>query len=409
MSWRETCVMDERMKFIVASLEGDDSFAAVCRRFGISRQTGYKWKRRFERDGVAGLSDRSRAPVHHPQAICAAVIERVLAVRIAHPTWGPRKVKAWLERHDPKRVWPAASTMGLAFDRAGLTRCRKRRRRVAPHDGPFAICRRANDTWCIDFKGWFLTGDGTRVDPLTISDAHSRYLIRCQAVGRPDFGHVWPVIDAALRDYGLPRAMRSDNGPPFASLAAGGLSRLAVRLIKAGVRPERIAPGKPQQNGRHERLHLTLKQDTASPPARSLRDQMARFAAFLESYNTERPHEALGQTPPAAHYQPSPRRYDGVLRSPDYPDEAQVRRVRSNGEIKWRGHKIFISETLVGEPVGLFHSADNTWSVNYGPIFLGTLEGEEKLRRPWSGSRSGPRQQRRTKTETCHPSLRSKT
>ena len=394
MSWKETCVMDERMKFIVECLRGSDSFASVCRQFGISRQTGYKWKRRHERDGPAGLEDRSRAPVCHPHAVPDAVIERVVAVRVRHPTWGPRKVKAWLARHDPAQLWPAASTIGLLFDRAGLTRRRRRRRRVAPHDGPFAACTRANDTWCIDFKGWFLTGDGTRVDPLTLSDAHSRYLIRCQAVGRPDLAHVWPVIDAAFREYGLPRVMRSDNGPPFASLAVGGLSRLGVRLIKAGVRPERIAPGKPQQNGRHERMHLTLQQDTASPPARSLRDQMARFATFLESYNHDRPHEALGQTPPADHYRPSPRRFNGVLRPPEYPAEAKVRRVRSNGEIKWRGNKIFVSETLAGEPVGLFRGSEDIWHVKYGPIFLGTLKGEEKLRRPWSGSRSGPGRKR---------------
>ena len=394
MSWKETCVMDERMKFIVECLGGGDSFASVCRRFGISRQTGYKWKRRYERAGPAGLEDRRRAPVCHPRAIPDGVIERVIAVRVGYPSWGPRKVKAWLERHDPAQLWPAASTMGLLFDRAGLTRQRRRRRRVAPHDGPFAACTRANDTWCIDFKGWFLTGDGTRVDPLTLSDAHSRYLIRCQAVGRPDLAHVWPVIDAAFREYGLPRVMRSDNGPPFASLAVGGLSRLGVRLIKAGVRPERIAPGKPQQNVRHERMHLTLKQDTASPPARSLRDQMARFATFLESYNHDRPHEALGQTPPADHYRPSPRRFSGVLRAPEYPAEAKIRRVRSNGEIKWRGNKIFVSETLSGEPVGLFRSSEDTWRVKYGPIFLGTLKGEEKLRRPWSASRSGPGRKR---------------
>jgi putative transposase len=235
-------------------------------------------------------------------------------VRQRHPSWGPRKVKAWLEDRDPERTWPAASTIGTLFDRAGLTRPRKRRRRTVPQSTPLAVCREPNDVWCADFKGWFLTGDGTQVEPFTLSDGHSRFLIRCKAVGRADEPHVWPILAAAFCEYGLPRVLRSDNGPPFASLAVAGLSRLAVKLLKAGVLPERIAPGKPQQNGRHERLHLTLKQETAAPPAPSLAAQIARFERFRHLYN-ERPHEALGQVPPARLYEPSPRAFDGVLRA----------------------------------------------------------------------------------------------
>jgi len=186
-------------------------------------------------------------------------------VRHAHPTWGPVKVRAWLERREPRTRWPAASTIGVLFERAGLTVRRKLRRRATPSSAPFAACGAANDVWCIDFKGWFLTGDGTPCAPPTLSDAHSRYLLRCQVLGRDDTEHVWPVLDAAFREYGLPVRLRSDNGPPFASTGAGGLSRLAVKVIKAGVRPERIAPGKPQQNGRLERLHLMLLRDTAQP------------------------------------------------------------------------------------------------------------------------------------------------
>jgi len=191
----------------------------------------------------------------------------VLAVRHRYRSWGPRKVKAWLEAREPGRDWPAANTIGGLFDRAGLTRPRQRRRRVQPQSFPFSACRAANDVWCADFKGWFLTGDGTHVEPRTLSDGHSRYLLRCQAVGRADDAHVWPVFEACFHEFELPLAVRSDNGPPFASRAVAGLSRLAVKLIKVGVKPERIEPGKPQQNGRHERMHLTLKQETASPPA----------------------------------------------------------------------------------------------------------------------------------------------
>jgi len=262
--------MDQRIGFIVACREGEESVAALCRHFGISRKTGHKWWARYRAEGACGLEDRPRAPHSNPRALADDVVAALLAVRQRHPSWGSRKVKAWLEDRAPERSWPAASTIGLVFDRAGLSRPRQRRRRVAPQSMPLAACSAPNDVWCADFKGWFLTGDRTQVEPFTLSDGSSRFLFRCEAVGRTDETHVWPILTAAFCEYGLPRVLRSDNGPPFASLAAAGLSRLAVKLLKAGVLPERIAPGKPQQNGRHERLHLTLKQDTACPPARSL-------------------------------------------------------------------------------------------------------------------------------------------
>ena len=271
MVWKETCAVEERLRFVLAVASGEETFAAVCRRFGVSRRVGYKWYARYRLAGVSGLSDRSRAPGRRPHAVSDEIAAACLAVRRAHPRWGPVKVRAWLERRDPGVAWPAASTIGALFDREGLTVKRRLRRRAPPRTAPFAACRAANDVWCIDFKGWFRTGDGARCEPLTLSDAHSRYLLRCQAVARADAAHVWPILDAAFREHGLPVALRSDNGAPFASTGAGGLSRLSVLAIKAGVRPERIAPGKPQQNGRHERLHLTLKQETASPPAASLR------------------------------------------------------------------------------------------------------------------------------------------
>ena len=362
------------MRFVLAVAAQDEPMAAVCRRFGISRQAGYKWLGRYREAGVAGLADRSRAPHDHPQAVSPALAERCLEVRRAHPTWGPVKVRAWLQRADPDQRWPAESTIGTLFERAGLTVKRRRRRRAAPRSTPFAACGAANDVWCIDFKGWFLTGDGSHCEPLTLSDAHSRYLLRCQAVGRADTEHVWPILEAALREYGLPLALRSDNGPPFASTGAGGLSRLAVRVVKAGVRPERIRPGKPQDNGRHERLHLTLLQDTARPPARSLRQQLDRLHTFQREYNEQRPHQALANTPPADHYTASPRRWDGVLRSPEYAADHVVRRVRHNGEIKWRGNTVYINQALAGEPIGLDEDDEGTWTVHYGPVELGVID-----------------------------------
>lgn len=381
MGWKETCTVEERMRFLVAVEKGEESFAAICRRFDVSRRIGYKWRHRFEEEGTAGLFDRSRAPLHHPQAISGRIAERCLEVRRAHPRWGPVKVLAYLERQAPKTDWPVASTIGELFDREGLTVKRRLRRRSPPSSAPFAHCEAANDIWCIDFKGWFLTGDGTRCEPLTITDAHSRYLLRCQPLPRTDTDHVWPVLEAAFREFGLPCHMRSDNGSPFASRGAGGLSRLSVNLIKAGVTPERIAPGKPQQNGRHERMHLTLLQDAASPPAPSMREQLKRLRDFQRSYNEERPHQALDNATPAERYQPSTRRFDGILRSPEYGDR-DVRRVRRNGEIKLDGRFIYITAALAGEPVGLAESADG-WIVSYGPIVLGTIAHRaDELRRP---------------------------
>jgi putative transposase len=367
MPWHETCVMDERMAFIVDWQREEWRFAALCRRYGVSRKTGYKWIGRFEAGGMDGLKDRSRAARSHPNAIEAVAADAVIAARMAHPSWGPKKIKAWLSMKCPTLGWPAQSTIAELLDRHGLVRHRRKRRRVAPHGAPLCAAVSANDVWGIDFKGWFRTGDGARCEPLSLSDLASRYVLRLQALERIDGEQVWSILQTAFHEFGLPAVMRSDNGPPFASTAAGGLSRLGVRLIKAGVTPERIEPGKPQQNGRHERMHRTLKQETANPPAATLRQQQRRFDTFRQSFNEERPHEALGQTPPAQHYNPPPRPYSGRLREPDYADGQAVRRVRSNGGIKWRGRGLFISEALIGEPVGLHEIDDGIFQISYGP------------------------------------------
>jgi transposase InsO family protein len=354
----------------------------------VSRKTGYKWMERYRGAGVSGLADGSRAPLHHPQAVASEIAEMCLEVRRARSTWGPLKIRAWLERQAPHIAWPAASTIGALFDREGLTVQRRLRRRGPPSSIPFAQCEAANDVWCMDFKGWFLTGDGTHCEPLTLSDAHSRYLLRCQVMARNDTDHVWPVLAAAFREFGLPRRLRSDNGSPFASRGAGGLSQLSVKVIKTGVVPERIAPGKPQQNGRLERLHLTLLQDTANPPARSLRQQLDRFMNFQRIYNEQRPHQALGNDVPAEHYDLSPRGWDGVLREPEYGADEAARRVRHNGEIRWQGHTVYISGALIGEPVGLVEDADGGWTVRYGPIDLGVIgHGSDRLKKPRRRSR----------------------
>jgi transposase InsO family protein len=382
MGWTETCAVDERMRFMMAVEQQEESFAAICRRFGVSRRVGYKWVDRYQEAGVEGLKDRSRAPLHHPQALTEVIAEQCLAVRHAHPSWGPVKVRKCLEGRVGETELPAVSTIGALFEREGLTVKRRLRRRSPPSSTPFAHCGAANDVWCIDFKGWFRTGDGMRCEPLTLSDAHSRYLLRCQVMARNDTEHVWPVLDAAFREFGLPHRLRSDNGPPFASCGAGGLSKLSINVIKAGVVPERIVPGKPQQNGRLERLHLTLLLDAANPPASSLREQIKRLHKFQRVYNDERPHQSLGNDTPAQHYDVSPRRFDGVLREPNYGPEYTIRRARHSGEIRWQGNLIYISEALLGEPIGLIEKQDG-WAVYFGPIFLGLIaHGSDRLKKP---------------------------
>src|SRR5215469_1626478 len=380
--WQETRAMDEKMRFVIECEDREVSFSELCRRYGISRRCGYKLVGRYRREGIEGLKERSRAPHHHPNGLSAEVEAVVVEVRRSHPSWGPKKIDAWLEAKHPGMAWPAQSTIGTLLDRHGLVKRRRARRRVPPGPSPLSASLLANDVWGVDFKGWFRTGDGQRCDPLSLSDLATRYVLRLQAVERCDGEHVWPLFDAAFREFGLPRVMRSDNGPPFAGTGVGGLSALAVQLIKAGVIPERIAPGKPQQNGRHERMHLTLLQEVANPPANSLREQIKRLRDFQRFYNEERPHQALDNATPAERYQASPRRFDGILREPDYDDDRMVRRVRHNGEIKLNGNMIYISAALVGEPIGLAEDQQG-WTVSYGPLVLGTIAHRgDRLRKP---------------------------
>ena len=405
MGWKETCVMDERMKFIGSWLEGEDSRSALCREFGISRKTGYKWAARYAADPSSGLVDRSHAPLSAPHRLSGEVVAAIVALRHEHPSWGPRKLRIVLSERWPPVVWPAASTIGDLLSREGLVEPRRRHRSALPQSAPFGSVSEANDTWCMDFKGWFRTDDGQRCDPLTVSDAHSRFLLACRIVP-PTGAGVDPVTEGLLREYGLPDAIRTDNGVPFSSTGAGGLSQLSVHWLKLGIRLERIEPGCPQQNGRHERLHRTLKAETANPPAADAVAQQARFDRFLSVYNEERPHEALGQIPPARLWRPSSRPYPSRIEELAYDDRHDVRRVRSTGEIRWRGEVVFLTETLVGEIVGVREVADGSWVVRFATLDIGVIEHKTmKLRRftaPRPGRREAPNS---TKSVTHHPGL----
>jgi transposase InsO family protein len=374
MPFKEHSVMDERMRLVAEWESGDWNMAELCRFYGVSRTTGYKWVSRYEWGGVEALQDVSRAPHVHGNAMGEEVEDWVIRERERHPSWGAPKIRARLAREQPGWRVPAESTIGAMLQRNGLTVPRKRRRRSRTATEPLAHAGSANAVWCADYKGWFRTGNGTRIDPLTISDAYSRYLLRCQALAVADYVHSKPVFEAAFREYGLPQRMRTDNGAPFGSNGESGLTGLSVWLIKLGIVPEHIQPGQPQQNGRHERMHRTLKQETAAPPAASRRAQQERFDRFRREYNEERPHQALGQQVPAEYYQVSPRAYPGRLREVEYGADWEVRRVSPGGQIRWSGESVFVAHALRGEPVGLQPLDDRHWRIWFSFYEIGVLD-----------------------------------
>jgi transposase InsO family protein len=374
-------VMQAKLQFVADCLAGEEPMTVLCERHGISRQTGYKWMRRFAEEGAGGLMERSRAPRLHGRAISAELVVALLEARRRKPYWGPKKLLAMLSRQYPERAWPAPSTVADLLRREGLSAPRRRRRRPLDVEQPFGAVAAANDAWCIDFKGWFRTGDGKRCDPLTVSDAHSRYLLGLKII-EPVGDQVQQATDELFREHGLPLRMRSDNGPPFASSGAGGLTRLSARWVKMGIGLERICPGKPQQNGRHERMHGTLKAQTCTPPAATPADQQRRFEAFQDEYNFERPHEALGHRPPGELYSASPRPFPERLEDPCYGPNEMVRRIRTSGEIRWRGDLIFISQALIGEAVGISERHDGHWLVRFADVPLLLIDRyTEKLTR----------------------------
>ena len=291
----------------------------LCCQYGISRKTGYKWAARYVAGGEEGLKDRSRAPHRSPQRTEQRVVDALIQLRRAHPRWGPKKLVGYWVRRRPSWSWPAASTAGDILKRAGLIQPRRRRRRRVHPGRPKIEVRSANDLWTADFKGEFRTGDRRYCYPLTVADRCSRYLLGCQGQLSTAHACVQPVFETLFRDEGLPLAILSDNGSPFSSTALAGLSRLSVWWIKLGIQPLLIDPGHPEQNGAHERMHRTLKAETTRPPAANLTAQQGYFNAFREEFNHQRPHEALGQRPPADFYQASPRPYPKTLREIEYP------------------------------------------------------------------------------------------
>jgi len=392
MAWKEYGVWEQRSEFVHEWNSGDWNMAELCRFYGISRKTGYKWVERYEAGGLEGLLEKSRAPQYHPNEISEEMEEEVLALRGKHPLWGARKIRAWLEQAHPRGgMIPVVSTIGSILRRNGLTVPRKRRHSARPNSEPLTHADGPNRVWCADFKGWFRTKDGQRIDPLTITDAYSRYLLKCQVVRAADAGHSKPVFEAAFREYGLPERIRTDNGAPFGSNGDSGLTRLSVWWIKLGILPERIEPGKPEQNGRHERMHRTLKEATASPPAATRRRQQESFDEFRREYNEQRPHEALGQVPPIQRYRCSAQRYPERVVKPEYPGEWETRRVADGGQFRWRSDRVFAAHALEGETIGLELIEDDCWRVCFSFYELGILDRKGKI---WRSEEWEKRQQK---------------
>jgi transposase InsO family protein len=373
--------MDERVRFINDRLSGDWTMTELCERYEVSRKTGYKWLERYELEGPAGLMERSRAPHEHGRATPDNLAEAIIGLRRQRPSWGPRKIIAKLAAKEPQAAWPSPSTAGEILKRAGLVSARKLRRHAPPRLGQLTAPQHANHVWAVDHKGWVHLCDGSRAEPLTITDGFSRYLIEVSATGSTRHDEAKPLFERAFREYGLPEVIRSDNGTPFASTGITGLTALVVWRMKLGIRHERIDPGRPQQNGRHERFHLTL-QEAMRPAAADRAAQEQRFQSFKRDYNEERPHEALGQVPPASLYRRSPRPMPERLSEPVYPSDAAVRKVRSNGEIKWRGDLIHISSALIGEAIAIEETETHQWLVHFFDTPIGVIDPEKrKLRR----------------------------
>lgn len=380
MPFRELGRLEQRIAMFEDYDTGAYSVSELCRDYGVSRETFYAWSRRRVLGDAAWFQERSHAPLscphRTPQEVCAAVI----AVKLRFPRFGPKKVKAWLERTRPQMGWPAASTIGDILKREGLVEARSRRRRAVELGGAAVAAVLPNAEWACDFKGWFRTRDGARCDPLTLTDTASRYLVDVR-IAEPSVDSVRPVFERAFEEHGLPEAIRSDNGVPFGSSGAGGLTRLSAWFVKLGIQLHFTRPASPQDNGRHERMHRTLKDQTAKPPCASLAEQQIRFDAFRDHYNQERPHEALEQVPPATLWTPSPRRLPDTLPEPWYDADHQVRRVRSSGEIQWQGQLVFISQPLIGETVGLTEREDGAYSVRFFDLELGVIDRRGLFRR----------------------------
>jgi putative transposase len=373
MPWKETSTMDAKVAFILDWKSQKHQMTELCARYGVSRKTAYKWVSRYLEEGPDGLWERSHAPQRSPHRTSDEVEQAIVQQRLRHPSWGPKKLLWTLERWQPELELPSRTTVAEILKRNDLVLAKKRPRPVGHPGRPSMAVNKPNDSWSVDFKGQFRTGDGKYLYPLTVTDNHSRYLLACQGLAGPLLEPTQEVLRRVFKEHGLPSRLRSDNGVPFAAYSLGRLSRLSVWLLKLGVMPELIEPGKPQQNGRHERMHRTLKDETLKPPAANARAQQRKFNVWRREFNQDRPHEAHdGLTPDDVHV-PSARQMPSKLLAPEYPERFETRYVSANGGMRWHKKWVNVSSVLIGEYVGLEEVDDGQWDVYFANYRLGRL------------------------------------
>jgi transposase InsO family protein len=374
--------MTERLKFVHESVAGLYTFHELCQRYGISRKTGYKWLARYNEAGPPGLTDRPHTPRHCPHRIAAEVERVLLATRRQHPHWGPRKLLDWLRPRRPDLDLPAPSTVGALLAREGLVATRSRRRRWRHPGPPSSVANAPNQLWTADFKGQFPTRDGLLCYPLTIADQYSRYLLRCQALSSVRTAEARPVFERLFRKVGLPHAIRTDNGVPFASNGIHGLCKLNVWWIELGIAHQRIQPSHPEQNGVHERMHRTLKAHTARPPAANRHAQQRAFDRFRSEFNRERPHEALAGRPPATVWRPPSRTYPRRLPVAEYPGHFQPRLVSNAGTFRFHSKQLFLSDALEQKWIGLEEVDDGIWAIHFHDVLLARFDERDRQLHP---------------------------
>lgn len=380
MPWKESCLMDERMRFVARLIEGD-RMAELCREFGISRKTGYKIWDRYQRVGLQGLTDRSRRPYRQANKLPPQVEKTIVRLRKEKPNWGAPKIREILLRRYPEVKTPAISTIHAVLDRHGLV-ARRRKRRFKAQGTPLSSALRPNDLWCADYKGEFMLGNRRYCYPLTISDFASRYLLACEGFESTQEIYAFSAFERVFEEFGLPKAIRTDNGVPFASPnSLFNLSKLSVWWLRLGILIERIRPGHPEQNGRHERMHLTLKKEATKPPGQNILQQQATFDEFVEVFNSQRPHQALDMKFPSDLYKPSPRPYQG-LPIVDYPLHDKTITVTECGRICHAGKKINFSQVFSGQDVGIKEVEDGIWLVSFMTYDLGFFDLEGKRLEP---------------------------
>lgn len=374
MPWKIIEAMDQKIQLIADWQKQFFSLTDLSQKYGISRPTVYKLIGRYEQCGIEGLKEQSRAPKTCPHKLSEKVVNLVIQEKLKNHKRGPRKIRAQLKRQHPELKLPAISTISYWLKKEGLVEKRKKRLHVPPYTQPFRDCDKPNDSWSIDYKGQFYMKNNHVCYPLTVTDNFSRYILGCKALQGPRYIPTRKHLELIFREYGLPYVIRSDNGTPFAGKCIGGLSRLSIWFIRLGIIPERIKKGCPQENGRHERMHRTLKNDILDSVAKNLKEQQKAFDIFRYDFNHHRPHESLDDQTPSDYHKKSNRPYLERPHLPAYDLDYIVRQVRHSGEIKFKGQMFFITELLAGQPLGLKEIADGLWQIQYSFYVLGSVD-----------------------------------